>query len=58
MTCPDCDGECVVEVLTAGRCMQPISKCCGGCSELADCPRCHGTGAVDEEEGDTHATDL
>jgi len=50
--CPTCDGEGVVDALTASRCTEPISKCCGGCSELADCPTCGGTGEVDDDESE------
>ena len=46
MTCPTCEGEGVVEVMTASQCTQPISNCCGGCSREEACPTCDGHGSV------------
>lgn len=54
MTCPQCDGECVIEMLTASQCERRVGDCCGGCTLDVECPTCHGTGWVNEfdEEDD------
>lgn len=43
-TCGECYGEGEIEVMYA--CGKPLSECCGGCTQDAECRLCNGSGEI------------
>jgi hypothetical protein len=51
MTCPECDGERVVEVLACPN-RGPWQECCAGHTREVECKRCGGSGEVEDDESE------
>jgi len=51
MECPECINGIVDKQIACGK---PVSECCGGCTEMADCRVCNGIGRLDSD----YSTDI
>lgn len=42
--CPECNGHGTQDFLI--NCTMPVSRCCGGCTEVSECYKCEGSGEI------------